>query len=285
MKQIVIISGKGGTGKTVITGALAALVDNKIIVDCDVDAPDLHLLLNPDVKERHIFKSGYFAVIDKDRCLKCKKCQNLCRFEAINNDLIVDLIACEGCKFCRYLCPADAIILQEKMSGEWFVSETRYGRFLHAKLGIVEANSGKLIALLREKAVAVAENEHSDWIIIDGSPGIGCPVIAGISGANCAVVVTEPTLSGLHDAKRVIQVARHFKIPVKIIINKYDLNAEMTKNIEQYCIDNKILLVGTIPFDQTIANSIVHKKTIMESSNMMLRDLIKQIWNNIIENI
>jgi len=285
MKQIVIISGKGGTGKTVITGAFAALVCNKIIVDCDVDAPDLYLLLNPKIKEKNVFKSGYLAVIDKNTCVKCRKCQKLCRFKAINDELIVDPIACEGCKFCYYLCPINAITLQEKISGEWFVSETKYGQFIHAKLGIAEANSGKLISLIRKEAIAIAENKQYDWVIMDGSPGVGCPVIACISNTNCAVVVTEPTLSGLHDADRVIQVARHFKVPVKVIINKYDLNNEMTITIEQYCIDNKISLVGKIPFDQTIVDSIVHKKTIMESSNMVLRGLIKQIWDNIIENI
>jgi MinD superfamily P-loop ATPase len=285
MKQIVIVSGKGGTGKTVITGAFAALAENKVMVDCDVDAPDLYLLLNPDIKEKYLFKSGYLAVIDESRCVKCKKCSEICRFEAINADFKIDPFSCEGCGFCSHICPVRAINLQDKVSGEWFISETKYGHLVHAKLGVAEANSGKLVSLIRKRAITLAENKQYDWIIIDGSPGIGCPVIASISNTNCAVIVTEPTLSGLHDAERVIQVARHFKIPVKMIINKYDLNLKITQFIKKYCTENKIPLIGEIPFDGSIVDSVVQRKTIMEFSNAKMQNLISQIWHNVTKDI
>ena len=217
MKQIVIISGKGGTGKTVITGAFAALAQKKVMADCDVDAADLHLLLEPSIRERHEFKSGKTAVIDKEKCVKCGKCIEVCRFEAINEKFNVDGVSCEGCAFCSFACPVDAIKMEENISGEWFISNTRFGPMVHAKLGIAEENSGKLVSLVRKQAKEAAEKTAADWVIIDGAPGIGCPVIASLSGIDCAVVVTEPTLSGLHDADRVISVAKHFGVLTKLI--------------------------------------------------------------------
>jgi len=240
MKQIVVISGKGGTGKTVITGAFAALAQNKVLADCDVDAADLHLLLQPTIKERREFRSGQNAVIDKKICEQCGKCKVICRFDAISQDFTIDPVSCEGCAFCSHICPVGAIRMQENTSGEWFLSDTRFGPLVHAKLGIAEENSGKLVSLVRKKAKELAEKKHCEWVIIDGAPGIGCPVIASLSGIDCAVVVTEPSLSGLHDARRVIDVSRHFKVAAKLIINKYDLNLEMSNKTEQYCQDNGI---------------------------------------------
>jgi len=281
MKQIVVISGKGGTGKTVITAAFAALAKNKVMVDCDVDAADLHLLLEPAIKERHEFRSGKTAKIDKKFCKQCGKCIAVCRFDAISEDFAIDPVSCEGCAFCSFACPEGAIKMEENISGEWFISDTRFGPMVHAKLGIAEENSGKLVSLVRKKAKELAEKTNCDWVIIDGAPGIGCPVIASLSGIDCAVVVTEPTLSGLHDADRVIGVAKHFGILTKLIVNKYDLNIDMTGKIQEYCKDNNINLVGTIPFDKSIVEAMVQGKTIIEYSDGKVKEEIINIWEKI----
>jgi MinD superfamily P-loop ATPase len=279
MKEIVIISGKGGTGKTVLTASFAALARKKVMADCDVDAADLHLLLKPDIKERHLFKSGLTAVINKEQCIECGRCVAVCRFEAISDRYIVDPVSCEGCAFCSYACPANAIKMEENTSGEWFISDTRFGTLVHAKLGIAEENSGKLVSLVRQKAKEIAEKENSDWVIIDGSPGIGCPVIASLSGVDFALVVTEPTLSGLHDADRVIKVARHFKVPVKVVVNKHDLNIDMTERITDYCAENNIPLAGKIPFDESVVESMVQGKTITEYKDSNAKKEVIKIWN------
>lgn len=290
MKQIVIISGKGGTGKTVLTGAFAALAKNKIMADCDVDAADLHLLLKPDIKERHEFRSGKTAIIDKAKCSGCGKCVELCRFSAIspvrNNisngvskDFSVDGISCEGCGFCALVCPEGAIKMEENSSGEWFISDTRFGPLVHAKLGIAEENSGKLVSLVRKQAKDLAEKAKADFVIIDGSPGIGCPVIASLSGVDYAIVVTEPTLSGLHDADRVIKVARHFGVKTTLVINKFDLNEDITEKIEKYCGNNKIELAGKVSFNKSIVKAVVNGKTIMELADAKAKKEVEQIWN------
>lgn len=285
MKQIVVISGKGGTGKTILTASFAAIAENKIMADCDVDAADLHLLLAPNINERYLFKSGKTAVINNDTCNACGKCAELCRFEAISKDYTVDSIACEGCSFCSFVCPVGAIKMQENITGEWFISSTRFGPMVHAKLGIAEENSGKLVTLVRNKAKELAERDNLDWVIIDGSPGIGCPVIASISGVDTALIVTEPTMSGLHDADRVIRVAKHFNVPVKLVINKYDLNSEMTGKIEEYCLKNDIKVVGKIGFDEQIVKAMVEGKTIVEHVKNETTEMIKGIWQNLKEEI
>ena len=285
MKQIVVISGKGGTGKTIVTASFAALAKKKVMADCDVDAADLHLLLTPNIEQRHLFKSGKTAVIDKDLCTACGKCRELCRFDAVDKDYRVDPVACEGCMFCSFACPEQAIKMEENTTGEWFVSSTRFGPMVHAKLGIAEENSGKLVSLVRNKAKQIAEEKSLDWVIIDGSPGIGCPVIASISGVDTALIVTEPTLSGLHDADRVIQVAKHFSVPVKLVINKYDLNSAMTGKIEEYCLESDIKVVGKIGFDEQIVKAMVEGKTIVEHINNKTTDAIKKTWQNIEEGI
>ena len=281
MKQIVIISGKGGTGKTVLTGALAALAQNKIMADCDVDAADLHLLLSPEIKEQHEFRSGKTARIDQSLCRQCGKCIRVCRFGAITDDFTIDPIACEGCGFCSFVCPQKAIVMEENISGDWFISNTRFGPMVHAKLGIAEENSGKLVALVRKQAKELAERNSCDWVIVDGAPGIGCPVIASLSGIDCALVVTEPTLSGLHDAARVIEVAKHFGVPVKLIINKYDLNPSMTEKIERYCVDNNIDLAGKIRFDKSVVRAMVEGKTIIEYEDSQAKEAVVNIWEKI----
>ncbi|MCP4651874.1 MAG: (4Fe-4S)-binding protein [Candidatus Omnitrophica bacterium] len=278
MKQIVVISGKGGTGKTVITASFAALAKNKVMADCDVDAADLHLLLTPKIKEKYDFRSGVTAVVDKNKCIQCGLCRKLCRFSAVNSDFTIDSVSCEGCSFCGFACPQNAIEMRENLAGEWFISATRFGPMVHAKLGVAEENSGKLVSLVRKNAKEIAEKIGADWIVIDGSPGIGCPVIASISGVDCALVVTEPTLSGLHDAARVIDVTRHFKVPVKLVINKYDLNLDMTEQIELYCQEKEVPVIGKLGFDKAIIKAMVENKTIVEYSQGKSSKTIKNIW-------
>ena len=278
MKQIVVISGKGGTGKTVITGAFASLAKNKVMADCDVDAADLHILLEPKIIERHEFRGGKTAVIDNKKCTQCNKCIEVCRFNAISKDFIVDSISCEGCSVCFYVCPKMAIKMEDNLSGEWFISDTRYGPFVHAKLGIAEENSGKLVSVVRQNAKLIAEKENRDLIIIDGPPGIGCPVISSISGTDIVLIVTEPTLSGIHDMSRVIELARHFKVKTFVVINKYDLNKDMTREIEKYCRNNKIGLAGKIIYDPVVTESMVNKKIVVEYSDGVVTQQIKDVW-------
>ena len=282
MRELVIISGKGGTGKTVTTGAFAPLAKSKVMADCDVDAADLHLLLQPEIKEEKDFLSGTEAVINKELCNECGLCRELCRFEAISEDYTVNPIACEGCDFCANACPQKAIKMVRNPKGKQFVSNTRYGTFVHAKLGIGEDNSGKLVSSVRKKANEIGKTLNSDWIIIDGSPGIGCPVIASMGGANCALIITEPTMSGLHDADRIIKTAKHFNVPVKLIINKYDLNIEMSDKIEDYCKSNDISLIGKLGFDKIVVEAMVNGKTIIEYApdSKISHDLC-DIWNKI----
>jgi len=256
MKQILIISGKGGTGKTVISGCLAAYLKNKVIVDADVDAANLHLLLSPEVKEAYDFVGGKIAKIDKERCNGCEICRDICRFSAISEELVIDPLSCEGCTICTYFCPESAIVLEERISGNYFISQTKYGPFVHARLGIAQENSGKLVAKLRELAKDIAESENKEFIIIDGPPGVGCPVMASMTGVDLVMAVTEPTPSGLHDLERVLDLAKHFKIPVKVIINKFDLNAEMSSKIESILKDKEIEVIGKIPFSEEIINSV-----------------------------
>jgi len=281
VKEILVISGKGGTGKTVVTGAFAALTENKVMADCDVDAADLHLLLRPSVRERHAFTNGKTAFIDKKLCNLCGGCIAICRFDAIYESFTVDPVSCEGCALCSRICPEGAIRMVKNKTGEWFVSDTRFGPMVHAKLGIGEENSGKLVSLVKKKARKLAEEKGCDWLIVDGAPGIGCPVIASLSGVDCALVVTEPTISGLHDADRVIGVARHFGVRVKVAVNKYDLNIDMTKKIESYCKKNKIPLAGTIPFDKAVIKSVINAETIMEHKGAKAKKEIVHIWKEI----
>jgi len=282
MKQIVVISGKGGTGKSVITASFASLAKNKVMADCDVDAADLYLLLHPTVKETHEFSGGKTAFIDERRCSQCGKCQEVCRFEAIDN-CVVDPISCEGCGVCFHICPEKAIKMVDDLSGKWFISETKYGPFVHAKLGIAEENSGKLVTLVRQNAKFIAEKEKRDFVIIDGPPGIGCPVIASLSGVDIALIVTEPTLSGIHDLERIVGVAHHFGIKGVVCINKYDLNLIITQKIEEYCRHNNIELVGKIPFDISVIEALVRGLPIVEYSNNQVTHEIKNLWEKILE--
>lgn len=264
MKELVIISGKGGTGKTSIVASLATLANNKVMVDCDVDAADLHLILNPRIEITTEFYSGKTAQVQLEKCIKCERCLEVCRFDAISEDFVVDEIKCEGCGSCFYQCPAQAIKFDEVKSGEWFESDTRFGKLIHARLGIAEENSGKLVSQIRNHARLVAHRNNNDLIIVDGSPGIGCPVIASISGANLVVIVTEPTLSGLHDAERVFELTQHFKIPAAMCINKFDLNLELTQKMETFCKDKGIEVVGKISYDKVFTQAMIKEHSIVE---------------------
>ena len=280
MKEIVILSGKGGTGKTSIVGSFAALAKGKVLADCDVDAADLHLLLSPSEKQQSEFWSGQIAHVDEDRCTQCGLCQELCRFDAIR-DFRVDPVSCEGCGFCSNICPVEAITMKENMSGYWFISDTRYGPLVHARLGIAQENSGKLVAVVRQQAKQIAEEQGLDYIISDGPPGIGCPVISSLSGASLALLVTEPTLSGMHDLERVLGVCRHFGVPAMVCINKYDLNEENTRQIESQCLSQGVEVVGKVPFDNVVTESIVQGVPVVEYSNGRVSQQIERMWHTL----
>jgi MinD superfamily P-loop ATPase len=280
MREIVVLSGKGGTGKTSIVGSLAALAESKVLADCDVDAADLHLLLSPSVKQKEEFWSGQVARIDPDRCTRCGLCQELCRFNAIK-DYKVDAIACEGCGFCSHICPVDAINMLENLSGHLFVSDTKYGPLVHARLGIAQENSGKLVARVRQEAKQIAEEHGLEYIISDGPPGIGCPVISSLSGADLALLVTEPTFSGMHDLKRVLEVCRHFGVPSLICINKYDINEENTREIEGYGASQDIEVVSKIPFDNVVTEALVQGVPVVEYDDGTVSREIKKLWRKV----
>ena len=281
MKQIVVISGKGGTGKTILAASFAALAKNKVMADCDVDAADLHLLLQPEIKERHEFRSGLTARVDTEICEQCGQCISVCRFDAISEDFIVDPVSCEGCTICSYVCPAGAITLEENISGEWFISDTKYGPLVHAKLGIAEENSGKLVTQVRQAAKEIAEKDKLDYVIIDGPPGIGCPVIASLSGVDLAVIVTEPTLSGIHDMERVAQVSRHFGVPTKVVINKYDINPDNSEEIEKICQKGDMEVIAQLPFSQKVSESIVQGAPLVEFCSNGIAQDISFLWERI----
>jgi MinD superfamily P-loop ATPase len=282
MKELIVISGKGGTGKTSIMGAFATLAENKVLCDADVDAADLHLLTDPSIKQQHDFQSGHTAVINKDGCTECGICQNLCKWDAIGDDFVIDPIACEGCGVCVYFCPEKTIDFPINTCGEWYISATRFGPMVHARLGIAEENSGKLVSLVRSEARKLAEQEGAGLILTDGPPGVGCPVIASIGGADAVLAVTEPSVSGIHDLKRVCQLAEHFKVPAMICINKFDLNLELTKDIENYAQTAGIECLGRIPFDPAFTHAMVQAKTIFEyDASSASSHPIREIWGKI----
>jgi len=292
MKELVVISGKGGTGKTSIVAAFAALAKNAVLADCDVDAADLHLVLNPTVKQTTDFSGGKQASVIAEKCIGCRKCQDLCKFDAIRldgpaNELVaktyrVDPISCEGCKVCVEFCPVDAIEFNDKINGRWFISDTRFGTMVHAELGIAEENSGKLVSLIRRETKQVAKEQKKDLVIVDGSPGIGCPVIASITGADLVLIVTEPTLSGKHDLERVAELAAGFGIPVLVAVNKFDLNPEMAEQVEQDARKRNIRVVGKIRYDKAVTKAQIEKQSIVEYTDSAIADDLKALWNEVV---
>ena len=281
MKQLTIISGKGGTGKTSITAAFASLAKNAVFADCDVDAADLHLILKPNVKKTQGFRGLKIALINKETCNECRKCYDNCKFNAIDEDINIIKEACEGCGVCEYVCPVNAISMVDRDSGFSYISETRFGPMAHAKLKTAEEASGKLITVVRNNAKTLAENKNKNLIIIDGPPGIGCPVIASITGVDLVLIVTEPTLSAIHDLKRILGVAYHFKIPSIVCINKSDINIDNTKKIENYCKSNNIDIIGKLPYDNVVTKAMIKQKNVIEYSNGNFSNMILDMWNNL----
>ncbi len=286
MKEIVIISGKGGTGKTSVTASFGFLGGKDVVVaDCDVDAADMHLLMKPDFAQSKDFYSGVVAKINPGKCTQCGLCAEKCRFDAIpviNNQHVVKKLDCEGCGYCAKICPVDAITMHEQNVGDWYISTTKVqNTMVHAKLGIGAENSGKLVAKVKNEAKAIAENQQKDFRIIDGSPGVGCPVVSSLSGADFTVIVTEPSVSGFHDLKRVYELVKKFKINIGCIINKYDINQEMTDKILAFLRNEKIEHIASLPYDENFTRAMTLGKTIVEFDEGELKEKMVDSWTKV----
>jgi MinD superfamily P-loop ATPase len=279
--ELVVLSGKGGTGKTSLVGALAALAPDKVLCDADVDAADLHLLLQPEIRERRDFSAGHKAVIDPGRCVQCQECLDWCRFGAISESLEINPLLCEGCGVCWYLCSAKAIDFPDNLCGEWFISGTRFGPLVHARLGIAEENSGKLVSVVRREARRLAEEQGLAWILTDGPPGIGCPVISSLGGASAVLIITEPSIAGRHDLERVAALAQHFGLPVLVLVNKADLHWQTAQEISQFCGEKGYGFLGFLPFDADFTRAQVEGKTIIEYNNKKLQALLQEVWERL----
>lgn len=285
MKEIVVISGKGGTGKTSVTAAFAALSpEDTLVADCDVDAADMHLLLKPDFNREEVFYSGQTAYIDQQICTRCNKCIKVCRFDAIHHNgetFTVDPIECEGCGYCEKICPVQAIEMQDALSGKTYISTTRLDNTLvHAELEIAAENSGKLVTRVKTLAREQVKNQQKDFLLIDGTPGIGCPVTASVTGADYVVIVTEPSMSGVHDMKRAFELIRHFAIPAGLIINKCDLNETVAAEIRSYAREHGIEIMVEIPYNEKFVEALVQAQTIGEYDTE-LKDLISRAWDKV----
>jgi MinD superfamily P-loop ATPase len=292
MKELVIISGKGGTGKTSTVAAFAALASDVVLADCDVDAADLHLILSPTIRDRQEFLGGNRATIDASDCIGCGQCQQYCRFEAIHPapdgmTYVVDPLACEGCGVCERFCPAQAIQFAPAVNGEWYRSDTRYGPMIHARLGIAEENSGKLVTLVRRKAKETAQAQGLSLMITDGSPGIGCPVIASVTGADQVLLVTEPTPSGLHDLDRVVQLLQRFQLPGMVCVNKADINQELTEGIEAYAVAKGLLSVGRIPYSAKVTAAQTQGLSVIEYADGedAIASSLRGIWERVTQRL
>jgi MinD superfamily P-loop ATPase len=285
MKELIVISGKGGTGKTSIAASFAVLANNAVLADCDVDAADLHLILTPTLVETHDFYSRNEAVIVRDKCTGCGICAEVCRFEAIRRDenegegaaYAVGRTGCEGCGVCVWCCPERAIDFPERLCGRWMVSDTRRGPMVHAKLNAAAENSGKLVSIVRREARRIAEETNRDTLIVDGPPGIGCPVIASVTGASQVLVVTEPTVSGKHDLERVVSLTKHFGIPTFICVNKWDINPGMTEEIERGAIEAGVSIAGRIRYDGAVTAAQIRGLAAVETGAHSDAD-IREVW-------
>ncbi|MBV5339443.1 MAG: ATP-binding protein [Deltaproteobacteria bacterium] len=283
IRELVILSGKGGTGKTSITASFAVLADKAVLADCDVDASDLHLLLKPEVEQRHVFSSGHEANIDQIECTGCGLCLDVCRFDAVRTNgtkYWIDPVACEGCGVCVRFCAAEAIDFPERHCGEWMISDTRCGPMVHAHLGIAAENSGKLVSTVREQALALAVKKQIPLIISDGPPGIGCPVIASLSGVSLALVVTEPSVSGLHDLQRVLALARHFSVPTAVCVNKWNINSQQADRIEAAARSAGAGTTSRIRYDRSVTEAQLQQKAVVEMDTAVADD-IRQVWRQV----
>jgi MinD superfamily P-loop ATPase len=282
MKTLTVVSGKGGTGKTSIVGSFAALTKNSVFADCDVDAADLSLIMDAQLKDSRDFIASQKAQIDVGKCIQCNICAEICHFDAIRA-YRVDRLSCEGCGVCSLVCPKQAITMEEVLSGHLFVSGTPYGPLVHAQLEPGEANSGKLVTLVRQTAEKIAQETKREFIIIDGAPGIGCPVIASITGATAALIVTEPTLSGIRDLTRVLSVCQHFNVPTFVCINRYDLHEGNTGHIEKFCQEKGTELVGKIPCDLNVTHALAYQIPVVRYADSKAPQQIKMLWNRLTE--
>jgi MinD superfamily P-loop ATPase len=283
-RQLVVISGKGGTGKTSVVAAFAALAGGAVLADCDVDAADLHLVLQPEPGVEHDFSGREQAAIDPATCTACGRCAEVCRFDAVlvsaDDVYSIDPIACEGCGLCARVCPADAITMEPVVNGAWLVSETRFGPLVHARLGVAEDNSGKLVTIVRNAARDVAGERGLALVIVDGAPGIGCPVIASLTGADAVLLVTEPTVSGRHDLERVVQVVKQFHLPFAVCVNKADLNPEMTQRIRAEAGDTGAAFVTTVDYDTDVTRAQVRGVDIITYGGRAAAE-IKDLWEHV----
>jgi MinD superfamily P-loop ATPase len=278
MTSILFLSGKGGTGKTTLAAAFAVLTPEKVLADCDVDAANLHLLLEPSIQAEGDYEGSSTAVKDEERCTACGTCREACRFHAVGPDLRIDEYLCEGCGACVHVCPADAITLYPRVSGHWMTAETRLGPLATAELHAGEEASGKLVSHVKTKARELTEASGVETLLVDGAPGIGCPVIASASNVDAAILVTEPSLSGLHDLERVLGVVAHFRIPAYIVINKADLSPELTGRIREFAEQNELPLLGEIPFDPAVTDAMVAGRSVVEDGAGPASDAVKGIF-------
>lgn len=288
MKQIAIVSGKGGTGKTTLTSSLGYLFENLILADCDVDAANLNLIFNAEKKEEYDYSGGQKAIIDQNKCDSCGVCKDVCRFEAISEKdgvFTIDKYACEGCKACVIVCPRNAISLVKELSGKYYYSETESKKIIHANLNPGEETSGGLVAEVRKLAVNKAKEERKDIVLIDGAPGIGCPATSSITATNYVIIITEPTASGIHDLKRIVDTVRHFRREFSIVINKYDINPTMSNEIEKYCENENIEILGKIPFDDTVEKAISESRPVVTYENSEAAKAILGIYKKLLEKI
>ena len=286
MKEITILSGKGGTGKTSVTAAIASLASNAVFCDNDVDAADLHLILTPKVREEHVFSGAWTASIDETVCIDCGICTDHCRFDAIHrnsaNNLEINPFKCEGCRLCERICPVQAISSVRSINNSWFVSDTRFGTMVHAKMGPGEENSGKLVSEVRKRARELAKEENASYVINDGPPGIGCAAISSLTGTDMVLMVIEPTVSGLHDSRRLVELIDAFSIPTFALINKYDIHPGISEEIGMFLKEKSIPLLGKISFDKRMVQAMVEQKSIIEFDDKLeISNIIKEVWKKL----